>query len=130
MKTLFILGRTFAQEECINAEMILSLCFIQEFWFVHRSPDDPEVEAPSKEQDRREGLGLLELRIQGRQIEQSFWMSEIIRHGNIIDLAPSHEAEQPQSRLLLSFLAGVSSAQYNDQEFDEVVKRFAEVGEI
>ncbi len=130
MKVLFSLGRAFAQSECIDSEMILSIFFVQEMWFVSRTPNDPIVHAPSEESDRREGLGLLQLRIEGRQLEQTFCMSEILRNGGIVDLAPSREPEEIQSKLLTSFLAGVASAKYNDQEFGEVMAKFAEVGEI
>jgi hypothetical protein len=129
-KTLFVLGRTFAQEECITSEMIDTLFFVQEMWFVSRSSDDTPVKQPSQEPDRRECLGVLELRTAGGTVQQTFCVSEIIRHGGIIDLGPKRETGEPQSGLLSSFLAGMISAQWNDDEFAQRLDRLQNVGEF
>ena len=128
-KVLFIAGRDFAQRESIADESILALYFVQEFWFVWRGLEEiDKVQRPSKEPDRRECLGVIELLIDLKQhsVEQNFYRSEILRHGDIINLGPSELAEEVQSNLLTCFLTGVASARYNDREFESAIQRYTQ----
>src|SRR5580765_144123 len=111
-KALLLLGRSFAQEECITTEMITALFFVQEMWFVEREKMEDLPDSPAQEPDRRECLGVLELQTGEQTVEQFFWKVDIIRHGGIIDLGPAQKMEQPESGLLTGFLAGVISAQW------------------
>lgn len=134
-KVLFCMGRSFAQEESITPEMIHTLYFVQEMWFVIR-PIEEKAKAlkltPSQEPDRQECLGVVELSIDHakHEMQQNFFRSDIIRYGSMIDLGPSETMEEAQSNLLTSFLAGLASAKYSDSEFEKIIDRFVDVGEI
>lgn len=77
-------------------------------------------------------LVVLELVINAEEtrLDQCMYGAEILRHGDINDLAPIRQMEEPQSMLLTALLAGICSAEWSDEEFSERMKRFHEVGEF
>lgn len=130
-KLLFLMGREFAQVECITPDMLSDAYLVHEAWFVMRKVGEDLPDQPSQCADRQECLGVLELKINqsDRSVSQTYLQSEILRRGGIIDLAlPLVKMDEAHSNLLTSFLAGVASAKYDDDEFGKVIERFAEVG--
>ena len=131
-KLLFALGRAFAQDECLTSNDFLKVYLVHEAWFVKgHASQDVFAALPSESPNRRECLGILEMILDqaSHTIDHAYLMVEVLRHGGIVDLGPCEEIKEVRSDLLLSFLAGVASADYNDEEFGEVIKRCTEVGE-
>ncbi len=131
-KLLFLMGRKLAVQEAITPESVCSLYLVQEFWYIYRNVAGEEIIDPESAPDRKESLGMLEMLIsqEKKQIEQHFFQCEIIRYGEVVDLAPYEEGENVQSYLLTCFLAGIATEQWSDKEFQKVVERYMEVGEI
>lgn len=131
-KLLFMMGRTLARKEAIHPNTVRTIRLVQEFWYIYRRSDEPVPHDPSNEADRRESLGMLELVLSEdtKQITQAFYQCEIIRNGSIVDLAPYEEGERVSSYLLVCFLAGIATEQWDDKEFQQVIDRYLEVGEI
>ena len=130
-KLLFFLGRDFARREYETADTIRKIILVTETWFVTDVKEENCHIAAGDHPEKREGINALELRVEeGKKLKQRMYMAEIIRHGDLIDIAPFGTIDEVQSSLLLVFLAGISSGIWNDVEFEQVVKRFKEVGEI
>lgn len=127
VKALFLLGRAFAQEAHVTAEMISALFLVAEVWVSNR----PELESPVEEQpDRRECLSVLELRSEGRTLHQTMYLVDILRHGGVIDLGPRRKMNEIQTSSLTSFFAGVGSAQWNDRQLAERMQHIRDVGDL
>jgi len=130
VKALFLLGRAFAQEAHVTAEMISTLFLVHEVWAVERGENQPAPKSPLEElPDRREYLSVLELRTEGRTLHQTMYLVDILRHGGVIDLGPRKKVEEVQSSLLTSFFAGVGSAQWSDPQLAERL-RHRDVGDL
>ncbi len=128
-KALFLLGRAFAQEAHITAEMISTVSLVAEVWTVERRAGDPELQAPVEEQpDHRECLSLLELRREGKKLRQTMYLVDILRQGGVIDLGPTRKMREIDSTLLASFFAGVGSARWTDRQLLERLTNGQDVG--
>jgi hypothetical protein len=127
MKALFLLGRAFAQEAHVTAEMVSALFLVAEVWVSNK----PELESPVEEQpDRRECLSVLELRKEGKTLHQTMYLVDILRQGGVIDLGPRQKVTEIQGSLLTSFFAGVGSAQWSDRQFAERLRHSQDVGDL
>lgn len=126
-------GREFAQREHERSECVRHIWLVTEAWFVQRHPDNAtDVKWPSQEPDRREGIIVLELNSHKKELDQCLKVAEFIRHGSLLDLVPHEKFEKGEvkSKLLLSFFAGIMSAEWSDEELMERIKRFINVGEF
>ncbi len=125
-QALALLGRAFALKECETIEAIQTLFFIQEVWFVERTPEQEAISptrSASQQPDRREMLLLLELEADITPYKQTAYRCEIIRPGGYINLAPEEVLEDAQSDLLTSFLLGVKSAPESSKVFQQQLER-------
>lgn len=131
-KVLFAMGRTLATQEVLSPDDITALYFAQEMWYVMRPIGEPLPDSPAKEPDRKEMLVVLELIVNAEQnrFEQCMYGAEILRHGDMIDLASTRQMQEPDTMLLLSLLGGICSAEWSDEEFSEKMRRFQDVGEF
>ncbi len=130
VKTLFLLGRAFAQEAHVTAEMITTLFLAHEVWAVERGENEPAPQSPLGElPDRRECLSVLELRKEGRTLRQTIYLVDILRQGGVIDLGPKQKVAEVESSLLTSFFAGVGSAQWSDRQLAERLQH-RDVGDL
>lgn len=116
-KALFAIARKCAKEQT-GAEL-RQVAFVVEAWLSR----DTSYKAPSEDPKRREALCVWTLDVDGKNLSQDGYMAEIIRHGDIIDLAKYDKLGKVHNNLLLSFLAGFVSAEMSDQELKQMMDR-------
>lgn len=116
-KAFFGIGRKCAQEQP-GAEL-RQIAFVVEAWLSR----DPSYKAPAEDPKRREALCVWTLNVDGKSLSQDGFISEIIRHGDTIDLVAYKNLGEVHNKLLLAFLAGFASTKMSDSELAQVMAR-------
>ena len=123
---LFQIGHDLAMEQDIEAKDVTQLTWIAEAWFSQVKKEDynPQKHGrPSQDPNRREGLLVMTLIIKDKKLTQTMQMAEVIRHGNILDLAPLGEKpDVVQSGFLTSALAGICAAALDEETLTELLR--------
>ncbi len=127
-KYLFRVGVQFGADH--KGSEVKQVCLITEAWASTVKHGEQPISAPSLDPNRREMLMIVVLDVMptpgGKShLKQAVHVYEMLRAGTSLDLlAQNKEAEEIESMMLPSFVAGWASTKLSEGQLQDIVARF------